>query len=93
MLLGHVNFSMNKVRRDRIKNSLQKDLYSLCEAGNPPTTLPLGDDAPKKVREAKQSSKLTLYLLSQPPRYTGSNKNNFFPGQQIQSTISPTIPK
>ena len=28
MLLGHVNFSMNNMRRDRIKNSLQKDLHS-----------------------------------------------------------------
>ena len=28
MLLGHVNFSMNNMRRDRIKNSLRKDLHS-----------------------------------------------------------------
>ena len=28
MLLGHVNFSMNNMRRDRIKNSWQKDLHS-----------------------------------------------------------------
>ena len=38
MLLGHANFSMNNMRRDRIKNSLQKDLNSLCEPGSPPTT-------------------------------------------------------
>ena len=28
MLLGHVNFSMNNMRRDRIKNTLQKHLHS-----------------------------------------------------------------
>ena len=54
MLLGHVNFSMNNLRRDKIKNSLQKDLHSLCEPGNPPTTLFVGDDLPKKIREAKE---------------------------------------
>ena len=42
VLLGHVNFSMNNMRRDRIKNSLQEDLHSSCEAGNPPTILLLG---------------------------------------------------
>ena len=71
MLLGYVNFSMNNMRRDRIKKSLQKDLHSLCEVGNPPTTLFLGDDLPKKIRETKESSKLTSHPLSQPPRYTG----------------------
>ena len=45
---------MNNMKRDRIKNNLQKDLHSLCEAGNPPTTLLLGDDLPKKIREAKE---------------------------------------
>ena len=85
MLLGHVNFPMNNMRRDRIKNSLQKGLHFLCEAGNPPTTLLLGDDLPKKIREAKESSKLTSHPLSQPLRYTGYQnqkggsqaKNNF----------------
>ena len=71
MLLGHVHFSMNNMRRDRIKNSLQKDLHSLCKAGNPSTTLLLGDDLPKKIREAKESSKLTSNPLPQPLRYTG----------------------
>ena len=56
MLLGHVNFSMNNMRRDRIKNSLQKNLHSLCEGGNPPTTLLLGYDLPKEIHEAKESS-------------------------------------
>ena len=53
MLQGHVNLSMNNMRKHRIKNSLQKVLHSLCEAGNPPTTLLLGDDLPKKIREVK----------------------------------------
>ena len=101
MLLIYVNFSMNNIRRDWIKNSLEKDLHSLCEAGNPPTTLLLGDDHPNKIREAKESSKLTSHTLSQLPRYTRyqkpewgqSSKNCFVTGQQTQSTTSPTIPK
>ena len=74
MLLIYVNFSMNNIRRDWIKNSLEKDLHSLCEAGNPPTTLLLGDDHPNKIREAKESSKLTSHTLSQLPRYTRYQK-------------------
>ena len=61
MLLGHVNFSMNNKRTDRIKNSFQKDLHYLCEAGNTPKPLLLGDEPPKKTREAKESSKLSSY--------------------------------
>ena len=71
MLLGHVNFSMNNMTRERIKNCFQEDLHSLCEAGNPPTTLLLGDDLPKKIRDGKESSKFTSRPLSQLPRYTG----------------------
>ena len=74
MLLIYVNFSMNNIRRDWIKNSLEKDLHSLYEAGNPPTTLLLGDDHPNKIREAKESSQLTSHTLSQLPRYTRYQK-------------------
>ena len=62
---------MNNMKRDRIKNSWQKDLHSLCGVVNPLTTLLLGDELTKKIREAKESSKLTSNLPSQPPRYTG----------------------
>ena len=101
MLLGHVKFSIINMRRDRIKNSFQKDLHSFCEAGNPPTTLLLGDDLPKKIWEAKESSNLTSPSLSQLPRYTGHqnqkgghpSKELFsIPGQQADSTIPPRIP-
>ena len=70
-LLGHVNLSMNNIRRDRIKNNLQADLHSLYEAGNPPTTLLVGDNLPKRIQEVKESSKVTSNPLSQPSRYTG----------------------
>ena len=68
MLLRHISFSINNVRKDRIKNSFQKDLHSLCEAGNPPTTLLLGDNFPKKIRKSKESSKLTSHPQSQTPK-------------------------
>ena len=84
-MLLHVNFSMNNMRRDRIKNSLQKDLHSSYEASNPPTTLLLGGDLLKKMWEAKESSKFTSHPLFQLPRNAkhqnqkgGSQaKNNF----------------
>ena len=63
MLLDHVNFSFNNMTRERIKNSFQEDLHSIFEAGNPPTTLLLGDDLPKKIREGKESSKFTSHPL------------------------------
>ena len=94
ILLGHVNFSMNNMTRERIKNSFQDDLHSLCEAGNPPTTLLLGDDLPKKIRDGKESSKFTSRPLSQLPRYTGyQHQNRGSQEQQTQSSISPTIPE
>ena len=62
MLLGHENLSMNNMRRDGIKNSLQKGLQFLCE-GYPPMTLFLGDELPKKIWEVMASPKLTLHPL------------------------------
>ena len=69
-LLGHVNLSMNNIRKDMVTNNLQTDLHSLYEAGNPPTTFLLGDNLPKKIQEVKESSKVTSNPLSQPSRYT-----------------------
>ena len=43
-----------------------KKICTPYEAGNPPTTLILGDDLPEKIREVKESSKLT----SNPQLYT-----------------------
>ena len=65
MLPGHVNLSMNNMRRDRIKNSLQNDLHSMGEAGNPPTTLLVGDDLPKKIGEEKELLTLKDPLISE----------------------------
>ena len=42
MLLRNVIFSMNKMRRDKIKNSLQIDLHFLSAVGNPTINLLLG---------------------------------------------------
>ena len=68
ILLGHVNFSMNNnMRIDKMENSLQKDLHSLCEAGKLPTTLLLGDDLSKKIWKTKESLKFTSHPLSQLP--------------------------
>ena len=61
MLPVHANFSMNNMRRDRIRNSLQKGLNSLSEAGNPPTTLLLGNRLPKtRKRRMRHQNHLTF---------------------------------
>ena len=92
MLLVHVKFSVNNMRRDWIKNSLQNDLHSLCEAGNRPTTLLLGDDHLKMTYLIYPISTATIRMISKPKRGL-SSKLFFVPRQQTQSTISPTIPK
>ena len=102
MLLGDANFSMNNMRRDRIKNSFQKDLHSLFEAGNPPTTLLSGDDPPKESLRSKgiiktylkfTISTTTVHRISRPEKGQPSKEYFFVPKQQTQSTISLTIPK
>ena len=50
---------------------------------NSPTTLLLGDDLQKKVWEAKESSKLTSYPLSQLPQYTGNQNHKGAAKQRI----------
>ena len=71
MILGHENLSMTNMRRDRIKTILQKDLHSLCEAGNHPATFLLGDDLPKKIGIIKTYlifliSTATIHRISKP---------------------------
>ena len=64
MLLVHVKFSVNNMRRDWIKNSLQNDLHSLCKAGNRPTTLLLGDDHLKMTYLIYPISTATIRMIS-----------------------------
>lgn len=71
MLLGFTNHSLNNIRREKIKYTLPKDLRSLCENGNPPTKLLLGDDLPRKIKEAKEASRLLL-PPAQPTRFSNS---------------------
>ena len=78
------------MKRDRIKNSLQKELHSLCGSGNSPTTLLLEDNLPNKIHEAKESSKLTSHLLSQLPRYTGHQNLKEAAKQRITFSPRPT---
>ena len=98
MLLGQANFSMNNMRRDRVKNSSQKDLHSLFEAGNPPITLLSGDDPLKSKGIIKTYLKFTIstttvHRISRLERGQPSKEYFFVPKQQTQSTISLTIPK
>ena len=69
-------------------------MHSLYEAGNPPTTLLLGDDLPNKICKAKESSKLTSHPLSQPPRYRISKPERGQPSRVIFfPRATNTIPK
>ena len=52
------------MRRDWIKNSSQNDLHSLCEAGNRPTTLLLGDDHLKVTYLISPISIATIRMIS-----------------------------
>ena len=79
MLLGHVNFSMNNMRRDMIKNSLQKDLHSVVKQVILPPFCSQGMTPPKK--NLLSIGIIKTYLTSP------------ISGQETQSTILPTIPK
>ena len=52
------------MRGDWIKNSLQNDLHSLCEAGNPPTTLFSWDDHLKMTYLTPPISTATIHRIS-----------------------------
>ena len=57
-VLDQVNFSMNTIRSDWIKYSLQKDLHSLCEEGNPPITLLQGMNFQRKSMKQRNHQNL-----------------------------------
>ena len=65
MLRVHANFSMNNMRRDRIRNSLPNNLHSLSAAGNPPpTTLLLANRLPKTWRRRRRHQNSPLIPIS-----------------------------
>ena len=80
MLLGHTNYYLNNIRREKIKHSLHKDFQTLCENGNPPTKFLLGDYLPRRNKKAEASWK----LLFQSPQTTRFSSGSTFTNGQNQ---------
>jgi len=73
VMMGHVNYDLSLVRRDRMRPNLSSDYQDLCNNDNQVTTLLFGDDIHKEMKECKESKKLGHDLS-----YKGSFKRSFY---------------
>ena len=71
MLLGNVSHSLNNLRKETLRPTLSRGLQHLCEISNSVTSyLLLGDDLPTRIKEAKETARITL---SQKPQISHNN--------------------
>ena len=71
-MLGHLNAQISQFRRDQIRPALKPEYSTICSADILPNSQYLfGDDLAKNLRDAKESSKISLSLAH------SSNKNHF----------------
>ena len=83
MLLGNVSHSLNNLRKEKLRPALSRDLQHLCDSSNSVTSYLLGDDLPRRIKEAKETARITL---SQKPQRShnnsGCNNQNGYSGKQ-----------
>ena len=60
MLLGNVNHSLNNIRKEKLRLTLSRNLEHLCVSNNSVTFYLLGDDIPRRIKEAKETARITL---------------------------------
>ena len=85
MLLGNVNHSLNNIRKEKLRPTLSRNLQDLCVSNNSVTFYLLGDDFPRRIKEAKETARITL---SQKPQRSHNNsgcknQNGYF-GKQLK---------
>ena len=92
MLLGNVNHSLNNIRKEKLRLTLSRNLEHLCVSNNSVTFYLLGDDIPRRIKEAKETARITL---SQKPQRSHNNsgyksQNGYFGKQlkQLQNSSS-----
>ena len=100
MLLGHINFSLNNMKSNKVKNSLQKYLHSVKQVILPPLCFYGITSQRKSVKQRNYQNLPHIPYLNhhdtqdiKPERGQPSKEYFFVPEQQTQSAISHTIPK
>ena len=60
MLLGNVNHSLENLRKEKLRLILGRDLRHLCASSYSVTSYLLGDDLPRRIKEAKETVRIRL---------------------------------
>ena len=65
MLLGNVNQLLNNLCKEELRPTLSRDLQRLCDSSNSVTSYLLGDDLPRRIKAAKEISRIPLFQKPQ----------------------------
>lgn len=78
-MLGHLNTQLSQFRREQIKPALKSEYSAICSAEVPLSSQYLfGDDLAKKLRDARESSKISNSVSHSSPRPTYKAGSTFF---------------
>ena len=83
MLLGTVSHSLNKLLKEKSRPTLSCDLQHLCDSRNSVTSYLLGDDLSRRIKKAKETSRIKL--SQKPQRWHNNidyNNQNGYSGNQ-----------
>ncbi len=75
-LIGHLHNGLSTLRRSKIRPFLKSDYSTLCSNVEASSPLLFGDDLPKKLREAKETSRLSQVSSSAPKARNSSRSQN-----------------
>ena len=83
MLLGNVSHSLNKLLKEKSRPTLSCALQHLCDSSNSVTSYLLGDDLSRRIKKAKETSRIKL--SQKPQRWHNNidyNNQNGYSGNQ-----------
>ena len=69
-LLGHINQGISSLRRAKIKPVLKEEYATICANDGESSSFLFGDDLPKKLRDAKETSIVSSASITAPVIYT-----------------------
>ena len=77
ILLGNVSRSLNNLRIEKLRQTLSRNLQHLCDSSNLVTSYLLGDDLPRRIKEAKETARIYLsQKLQRSHNNSGYNNQN-----------------
>ena len=77
-LIGHVNTDLLFLRRDTMRPTLHEDYRNLCNPDLPITSLLLGDDLQKGMKDLKETSKIGNRVTNSQRGYNRSRSPQIF---------------